>query len=330
MTIDVKDANNALVTRKTLDDITPTAALNTQLRDAAGVAVAVAAGAGANGLRVVHSTDDVVLGPVTETAPASDTASSGLNGRLQRLAQRVTSLIGLFPTSLGAKTSAASLSVTLASDQVVATNADSGVVPAAAPSKSLLVSGRYNASAPTATDGQVLPLQVDANGILKVSSTGGSSASINRVKLTPTVTVTAATYAALQSVGGLVTLANAARVAAGGGDVTAITLDSASTTAINATIRVWFFDANPTGSTFTDNGTFNIVAADVPKVIGYEDVALWASGGSSNASIGKTGSVSLPFKLASGTTVYMAMQTLAAAVFSGTGVLSANVNILQD
>jgi hypothetical protein len=34
------------------------------------------------------------LGSLTETAPASDTASSGLNGRLQRIAQRITSLIG--------------------------------------------------------------------------------------------------------------------------------------------------------------------------------------------------------------------------------------------
>lgn len=40
------------------------------------------------------------IGGLTETAPASDTASSGLNGRLQRIAQRITSLIALLPTSL--------------------------------------------------------------------------------------------------------------------------------------------------------------------------------------------------------------------------------------
>jgi hypothetical protein len=34
------------------------------------------------------------LGSLTEAAPATDTASSGLNGRLQRIAQRITSLIG--------------------------------------------------------------------------------------------------------------------------------------------------------------------------------------------------------------------------------------------
>ena len=40
---------------------------------------------------------NTLTGIVTETAPVSDTASSGLNGRLQRIAQRITSLI----TALG-------------------------------------------------------------------------------------------------------------------------------------------------------------------------------------------------------------------------------------
>lgn len=76
---------------------------------------------------VVLSTEDKTVldaletktGSLTETAPASDTASSGLNGRLQRIAQRLTSLIALVPASLGTKTAANSMSVVLASDQVV-------------------------------------------------------------------------------------------------------------------------------------------------------------------------------------------------------------------
>jgi len=59
------------------------------------------------------------IGAVDETAPAGDTADSGLNGRLQRIAQRLTSLIALVPASLGQKTKAASLAVTWASDQDV-------------------------------------------------------------------------------------------------------------------------------------------------------------------------------------------------------------------
>lgn len=45
---------------------------------------------------------NTLIGVVTETAPVTDTASSGLNGRLQRIAQRLTSLIALIPTALGA------------------------------------------------------------------------------------------------------------------------------------------------------------------------------------------------------------------------------------
>src|SRR5207253_10458582 len=50
---------------------------------------------------VAISTEDAALvGSLTETAPASDTASSGLNGRLQRIAQRITSMIALLPSAL--------------------------------------------------------------------------------------------------------------------------------------------------------------------------------------------------------------------------------------
>lgn len=45
---------------------------------------------------------DTSIGSLTETAPATDTASSGLNGRLQRIAQRLSSLIALLPAALGA------------------------------------------------------------------------------------------------------------------------------------------------------------------------------------------------------------------------------------
>ena len=64
----------------------------------------------------ILSTLDTDLGSTSETAPASDTATSGLNGRLQRVAQRLTSLIDLFPTSLGRLASANSLAVTLSNE----------------------------------------------------------------------------------------------------------------------------------------------------------------------------------------------------------------------
>lgn len=81
---------------------------------------ALGSAAASASLAVTQSTEDVArVGIVTETAPASDTASSGLNGRLQRIAQRITSLIALLPASLGQKTMANGFAVTIASDQSV-------------------------------------------------------------------------------------------------------------------------------------------------------------------------------------------------------------------
>lgn len=48
-----------------------------------------------------QSSELTLIGALTETAPASDTASSGLNGRLQRIAQRLSSLIALIPSTIG-------------------------------------------------------------------------------------------------------------------------------------------------------------------------------------------------------------------------------------
>lgn len=52
------------------------------------------------GTRLSESDFDTKIGSLTETAPTTDTASSGLNGRLQRIAQRLTSLIALIPADL--------------------------------------------------------------------------------------------------------------------------------------------------------------------------------------------------------------------------------------
>jgi hypothetical protein len=73
--------------------------------------------ADAASLAVTQSTEDkAAIGSLTETAPATDIASSGLNGRLQRIAQRLSSLIALFPSSIGAKAGTDSLSVIPATD----------------------------------------------------------------------------------------------------------------------------------------------------------------------------------------------------------------------
>lgn len=180
----------------------------------------------------------------------------------------------------------------------------------------------------------VLPAALAANGGLKVEGVAGGVqvpiSAASRAKISPSITVTAATYSANQSVGGKLTLSSVNSSSGRSLVIEKIVLRSASTTAITATFRVFLFDADPSGSTYTDNGTFNTVAADISKAIGFVDITLWADAGtSSHASVGDSGPLAIPAK-PSGTALYACIQTLGAPVFSGTSVLSMDVYVNQD
>lgn len=82
--ISIKDGAGATVVLAT-DDVGGVHYPKRIAVDSTGAEVAVATSA-------LQTANGVLLGAVNETAPASDTASSGLNGRLQRIAQRITSL----------------------------------------------------------------------------------------------------------------------------------------------------------------------------------------------------------------------------------------------
>lgn len=75
--------------------------------------------------RLSESDFDTKTGSLTETAPGTDTASSGLNGRLQRIAQRLTTLLAVFPATIDTNSgnkSASTLRVVLATDQPTLSN----------------------------------------------------------------------------------------------------------------------------------------------------------------------------------------------------------------
>lgn len=107
--------------------------------------------------RLSESDFDAKAGSLTETPPATDTASSGLNGRLQRLAQRITSLMALLPTSLGQKAMSASLAVTVASDQASIPVAGATAAGAANAGNPIKGGGVARTAAPSAVaDGQIV------------------------------------------------------------------------------------------------------------------------------------------------------------------------------
>ncbi len=113
----------------------------------------------------------VLIGALTETAPVTDTASSGLNGRLQRIAQRITSLIALFPTALGSAAAANSLAVTQSTEDI----ARQGIITETAPASDTASSGQNGRLQRIAqrltTLLAVFPATIDTNSGNKSAST---------------------------------------------------------------------------------------------------------------------------------------------------------------
>jgi hypothetical protein len=120
-------------------------------------------------------------------AAATTAAPTYINGQTSpltlTLAGRLRSDIGGFggtAVTLGQKVMTSSMPVVIASDQAiipVTDAADGSVTPGTVATKSMLVGGQYNSTAPTLTNTQQASLQVDASGNLLVNVTASTTGS---------------------------------------------------------------------------------------------------------------------------------------------------------
>lgn len=163
----------------------------------------------------------------------------------------------------------------------------------------------------------------------------------NQIKVQVAQTVTASAYSAGNALGGLMTVANAARVsgsagAAGtGGILTGMQLNSkAIQTGVQ--VDVFIFDANPTGSTCTDKTAFVIANADFDKVVGILTIPSTAANGAGWFGATTTGSVGIPtyypvtYDLASSTSIYACAVVRAAITPAATTDISFKFNMLRN
>lgn len=188
-----------------------------------------------------------IIGAVNETAPGTDTASSGLNGRLQRIAQRLTSLIALLPSSLGQKAKANSLPVTLASDEDLVSRLP-GSLGQKAMADSLAVAIANNQSPiPVITAENSVVVAVPGATVAATGTTG---------------------YVAGNGVGTKLTLNNVATNKAAKLINVTVRLHSLESASGAVALDVVFFSENPTTTTFSDKAFFQVHASDAEKVSG--------------------------------------------------------------
>jgi hypothetical protein len=265
-----------------------------------GTATDVTLGQGnkAASLPVTIASDDDVqakIGIVTETAPASDTASSGLNGRLQRVAQRLTSLIALLPTSLGAKTAAASLAVTTATDDVLVPQL--GIVTETAPASDTASSGlngRLQRVAQRLTSLiALLPTSIGAKAstgsLSVVLATDQATVPINQVTSAFDVAVSATrpadttAYTANDVVGPTAAALTFATVGVSGA-TTMITgaqleIDVSAIPSGMTNFRLYLYNVTPP-SALADNAAWDLPSGDRASFLGYIDLGTPADLGS--------------------------------------------------
>jgi hypothetical protein len=142
----------------------------------------------------------------------------------------------------------------------------SGVADSGAPVKGAT---KYNATPPTFTDGNRADMQGDANGFLRVTAQP-----TNTIASTPTVSTSPA-YTSGDSVGGKISLASAVRLAGTGGTITSVTITDKGKQ--SAATDVVFFNADPSNTTFTDNGALTVHDTDLLTIIGVVPITSWAA-----------------------------------------------------
>jgi hypothetical protein len=163
-----------------------------------------------------------------------------------------------------------------------------------------------------------------AAGETVIGIVGGSTTTV-----TVSPTVTAGAYHANDCIGGKLTLANAARVAAGSGLVYTLTVQDLA--AQNAILEVYIFNADPTNGTYTDNGAVDINDTDMAMCIGRIDVAAADYKSLADNSMAfPTSMRAIPFKLASGTSLYAVVRTPGTPTYAATSDLKLVFGILQD
>ena len=148
---------------------------------------------------------------------------------------------------------------------------------------------------------------------------------IATISQTPTVSTTPA-YSAGDAIGGKLTFANATRVAAYSGRVKSVIVTDQNKQ--NVVIDLVLFNADPSGTTFTDNSVLDVADADMVKIIARVPLVDWTN--LNDNAFCAVNNLSLDFNLASGTSLYGCLITRGTPAFAATNDIIVTLVIEQD
>lgn len=247
------------------------------------------------GVHTTHSNiDSLPTNPLGSNSDAAVYDGTGtINAHLRGIAKVANERT---PAALGQTTMAASMAVTIASDQSAVKVSDGG--------GSLTVDGTVAVSAGEAHLGEV----------------GGKTVIVEAV---PVISTTA--YAAGDAVGSTLSFASAVRVSAGSGTVQSVTITDKGAQAAN--LDLLLFTANLSVGP-TDNAAAAVPDADFANCVGK--VSLTSHAALSDNSVSFIGNIGLGFSLGSGTTLYGILVSRGTPTYASISDLRVRLAIQQN
>lgn len=317
------NSSGAIINPATSDlQTTANSALATIASQTSGLATAAAQTTGNSSLATVATNTGTVstnLGAAADAAASSDTGTFSAIALLKRGLQNWTTLLARIPA--------------LVSGRVPVDG--SGVTQPVSASALPLPSGAATSANQTTTNTKLDSVITNTTGLATAANQSSANTKLDTVIantgagsvcLTNTPTVTAGAYTSGMVVGGKQSLANAVRSSGGSGIIQSVSVSKK--TALTAPYDVYFFHTDPTNSTFTDNSALALNVADLPYLIGVAHCTDLVDNGTPKTL--QANNLAIPFKLATGTTLYAVAVIRGAETLASTSAIVMNVGILQD
>lgn len=275
--------------------------------------------------RLSEADFDTKTGALTESAPATDTGSSGINGRLQRVAQRLTSLIALLPSALVSGRLDVNIGAAPATVTTAGGKTNNNAVPGATNVGSLPAVA--NAAAPTWTETFQVSNSADLRGNQRVIASGYTTVITTTLTRPADTTAYAAGDEMTDTGGAIQTITSAARYSGGSGIIQGVLVSQSTLWTTKPTLELWIFDT--TSTPVADNGAFAPTDGVVDTCIGV--IPLSASyAGTVNQTL-DTGPINFPFLCVGSANLFFRVVVRNAAQDSAnSGVSKFRFRILQD
>ena len=146
------------------------------------------------------------------------------------------------------------------------------------------------------------------------------------VSVTPTIT--AGAYTAGDVVGAIQTIANATRVSAEPTVLQSIVITDLA--ALTQAFTIWFFNANPSNGTYTDNIALDIHDTDLAMCVGFVKVTSADYASAADNSVATVRNIGLPLMPAATSLFAIAQCTGTGPTYASTSDLTFKYSFLRD